>query len=929
MKNQNQKHIPPSPPSKGGAALAIAFLLGMGMGQNAHADLKDGLVAHYCFDDSTNIGKDCSTNGNNGELIGQVNSVTGLSGNAANFGGYNNPASIHVPNSPSLQFTNDATISFAVNMTGLDGMTGYGSYGNYGAHAAFAKSHDRRGFIINLSGNDAKQLSSGAGSFEWGNNGIGGTTDNYQVGQWRYFTYVFSNSTHIAKLYADGVLIKTLDTFNQSFESANAQDLYLGKFSDKWYPLNGSLDEVRIYNRALTEAEVLELYNGGGVVSTKPVLVADTGTTGVCSSTKTAAMQVGRSETVSSSSAAEVCSTNTAPIITSVTPNESVIGKPTVFEVHGKNLNPYMGFTVGDCAYSNVALTGGTSELQKFVCTQFGATGKKHGLLKTSASGTTLKEFDVTAVSQIDKTATATISGKISFSSSLPAKNVVLFGDEVNACLTDGNGKFSCKVPKNWTGVLVPQAKGVQFSPARISLKSANNKAVAVSATTTDTFPLNAAIPNDWKGTWKIDVGSGEVNDKTAAEGRLSLRSPKIGANQIATIETTVSFNQAVGYVEFARRVSSSENNGVLKFYIDDTLQQEWSGEVDWGTERFSIITAANVFDTSKFFAPNTHKLRWEYTKNSASAGREDAAWIDNVIFPSTIQTSATDKSGNITCDGVTKATFNLMTATKPSCEQLQSYLIWLKIIRPTRFNESENFKATINGIETSNETAQNWISTGAKIVDYSKSLYSVGKVVSEASSKVVYVKQLQFVNGVQKEVGKLGSQVDADVFSLSCNTIENEVDKEACSIVMSAFITTGVELALEGTKNLSNPWVFVTEKLSSAAVNLFNAGRLKGVEEQVNSFNLADDFLDEYYKGGANVTALETMRKKYGAKSIDYTDLINSLATKKGYTNGDYDIPDILKSINAVESFIKQKVFVFQQSLLKKSLQNTQPLLP
>ncbi len=894
---------------------AIAFILGMGIQQNAHADLKDGLVAHWSFDDCR--ATDNSGNGHDGTLNGNPQCVDGVKGKAFSFDGVDD--FIDIPYPKSLVGNPSFTVSFWMKYEPQSRRQWIMLFGKPGVSTS---EH----WLINSDSSVQFGL--------WGSAYSEPATQNQfnmsdSQSKWVHVSTVWNSLLGELTTFVDGT--KKVTTNPHDLPNIIQDTFGLGGFSGLVGDSSflGKLDDARIYNRALTEAEVLELYNGGGVVAEKPVLVADTGTTGVCSATKTAAMQIGGSETVFSSSAAEVCSTNTAPIITSVTPNESVIGKPTVFEVHGKNLNPYMGFTVGDCAYSNVALTGGTSELQKFVCTQFGATGKKHGLLKTSASGTTLKEFDVTAVSQIDKTATATISGKISFSSSLPAKNVVLSGDEVNACLTDGNGKFSCKVPKNWTGVLVPQAKGVQFSPARISLKSANNKAVTVSATTTDTFPLNAAIPNDWKGTWKIDVGSGEVNDKTAAEGRLSLRSPKIGANQIATIETTVSFNQAVGYVEFARRVSSSENNGVLKFYIDDTLQQEWSGEVDWGTERFSIITAANVFDTSKFFAPNTHKLRWEYTKNSASAGREDAAWIDNVIFPSTIQTSATDKSGNITCDGVTKATFNLMTATKPSCEQLQSYLIWLKIIRPTRFNESENFKATINGIETSNETAQNWISTGAKIVDYSKSLYSVGKVVSEASSKVVYVKQLQFVNGVQKEVGKLGSQVDADVFSLSCNTIENEVDKEACSIVMSAFITTGVELALEGTKNLSNPWVFVTEKLSSAAVNLFNAGRLKGVEEQVNSFNLADDFLDEYYKGGANVTALETMRKKYGAKSIDYTDLINSLATKKGYTNGDYDIPDILKSINAVESFIKQKVFVFQQSLLKKSLQNTQPLLP
>ena len=235
----------------------------------AHAaNLDDGLVAFYCFDDAKNIGKDCSNNGNDGSAEGQVNSVAGLNGKAANFGGFNNPADIHIPNSESLQFADDATISFAVKMTGFNGMDGYGGYADYGVHAAVAKSHDRSGFIINVAGNETKQISSGAGSFEWDKNGIGELTDNYQVGEWKHFTYVFSNSTHTAKLYADGALIKTLDTFNQSFDSANQEDLYLGKFSDSWYPLNGSLDDVRIYNRALSETEIKSLYKLGQLSGT-------------------------------------------------------------------------------------------------------------------------------------------------------------------------------------------------------------------------------------------------------------------------------------------------------------------------------------------------------------------------------------------------------------------------------------------------------------------------------------------------------------------------------------------------------------------------------------------------------------------------------------------------------------------------------------
>jgi len=257
--------------------LKTAILISLlSVSYNSFADLNNGLVAYYCFDDATNISKDCSTNGNNGSPTGQVNSVTGVKGNAANFGGYNNPASIHIPNSSSLQFVQDFTISFALKMTGFDGMDGWGSYSTFGAHSVFAKSHDRTGMTFLAYGDNATgNVGTGVASFEWGGNknDVGAIASNSTVDKWVTFTYVFSNSSKIAKLYADGVLIKTNENFNQDLSSINSQDLYLGKFSDSWYPLNGSLDEVRIYNRALTDNEVSELYQQG----TTPKLATPTG----------------------------------------------------------------------------------------------------------------------------------------------------------------------------------------------------------------------------------------------------------------------------------------------------------------------------------------------------------------------------------------------------------------------------------------------------------------------------------------------------------------------------------------------------------------------------------------------------------------------------------------------------------------------------
>jgi hypothetical protein len=253
--------------------MKIALLLSaLAISGTAMADLNTGLVAYYCFDDAKNLGKDCSTNGNNGTAEGVVTSVTGYKGMGVLFGGFNNPADIHIPNSTSLQFKQDFSLAFAVKMTGLDGMNGYGNYSDLNSpdpafQAVISKSSDTDGMALVASHDGKGNLDTFTTSFEWGNNGIGGITSNSGIGRWVHFTYIFSNTQHTAKLYADGVLISTKKGFTQDFSSINTQDLYLGKYSSSWYPLNGAVDEVRIYNRALTTAEITSLYNQGGSVS--------------------------------------------------------------------------------------------------------------------------------------------------------------------------------------------------------------------------------------------------------------------------------------------------------------------------------------------------------------------------------------------------------------------------------------------------------------------------------------------------------------------------------------------------------------------------------------------------------------------------------------------------------------------------------------
>jgi len=83
--------------------------------------------------------------------------------------------------------------------------------------------------------------------------------------------------------------------------------------------------------------------------------------------------------------------------IESISPLVTTIGSPTVFTVKGQNLPDGLGFTVGDCEHSNYETGEGSSTQRQFLCTQFGDSGKKRGLVKTAPGGEVLYTFEVTA----------------------------------------------------------------------------------------------------------------------------------------------------------------------------------------------------------------------------------------------------------------------------------------------------------------------------------------------------------------------------------------------------------------------------------------------------------------------------------------------------------------------------------------------------
>ncbi|MGJ8654688.1 MAG: InlB B-repeat-containing protein, partial [Opitutaceae bacterium] len=133
-------------------------------------------------------------------------------------------------------------------------------------------------------------------------------------------------------------------------------------------------------------------------------------------------------------------------------------------------------------------------------------------------------------------------------------------------------------------------------------------------------FPSGGVIPTGWVTSTGADAGW-EVTNAHASEGSFSLGSMEIGDLQVAAIEYTGTFN--AGTISFDAKVSSEASWDFLRFYIDGVQQYSQSGDIDWANQSFAVTAG-------------THTFKWAYEKDQSVSSLEDAAWIDNVILPST-----------------------------------------------------------------------------------------------------------------------------------------------------------------------------------------------------------------------------------------------------------------------------------------------------
>jgi len=240
----------------------MAILIACSLFSGAMASLNDGLVAYW------------SLNGNTNDSLGNSNltntsSVTFTAGKASEGATITSSTQkLSCADNTSLSITGALTLSvwFKLRATTVTPtfLTLINKYIDYNTSFFFYLTNPGTGkyyFSVYVSADGSNQV--GVDALNDGQYFTLGTT-------WHHAVFVFVPSTSMT-IYLDGVSVGSKTTSVPASIHDGNQNVYIGSTCDAndWFAGNyfdGMLDEVRIYNRVLTAAEVSQLYDPTAVV---------------------------------------------------------------------------------------------------------------------------------------------------------------------------------------------------------------------------------------------------------------------------------------------------------------------------------------------------------------------------------------------------------------------------------------------------------------------------------------------------------------------------------------------------------------------------------------------------------------------------------------------------------------------------------------
>ena len=222
--------------------VSLSFLIFASIGFAAEKDL----VGYWPFDEGAGKGTaDASGNGHDGEFIGEPEWVEGKFGKALEFDGAS--SYVNVVDAPALGIEKDITFGcwFKPSET-IDPANNVWRLMSKNNDSFLLFNYEqlgKLGWLVKDSGGT--------------NHVVHSTNDTWEAGEWYHVAGTFDGDE--LKIYIDGVLDNT-EPYDGDI-GLSGLDLWIGADDlPAFFP--GVIDEVRMYSRALDEAEIEEMMNG-------------------------------------------------------------------------------------------------------------------------------------------------------------------------------------------------------------------------------------------------------------------------------------------------------------------------------------------------------------------------------------------------------------------------------------------------------------------------------------------------------------------------------------------------------------------------------------------------------------------------------------------------------------------------------------------
>ncbi|MHC5902992.1 family 43 glycosylhydrolase [Streptomyces sp. S6] len=212
-------------------------------------DVPADLLVHYKFDETKgDIAVDSSGHGNQGTYVGSPSFGTGVQGGSVKLSG---GSYVKIPNGV-LKDAGSVTVSTYAKWQG-----------GAGFQWLFGLGPDSDKYLFATPSNGGSTLYSAITKASWSAEQKLTGNSALTAGKWQHVTVTLDGATGTMVLYADGVEVARTKTNIKPSELYDAAKDYSGYIGKSLYAADpafaGEVDDFRIYSRALTAAEVMEI----------------------------------------------------------------------------------------------------------------------------------------------------------------------------------------------------------------------------------------------------------------------------------------------------------------------------------------------------------------------------------------------------------------------------------------------------------------------------------------------------------------------------------------------------------------------------------------------------------------------------------------------------------------------------------------------